>query len=76
MSTVEEGGQEEGVGAAIGVPLIYLEAEGDGLVGTYTSCDHKVGEPDMGGTHGVGDEADMGGGGQQICIAKVTGPNG
>ena len=62
MPTVEEGSQEEGVGAAIGVPRIYLEAEGDCLVGTYTSCDQKVGDPGMGGTHGVGDEADVGGG--------------
>ena len=51
-----------------------MPMEGDGFVGPFH---HEVGEEvGVGGTHGVGDEADMGGGGQQICIAKVTGPNG
>jgi hypothetical protein len=34
--------------------------EGDGLVGSYASCDHEVDEEaGMGGVHGVGDEADV-----------------
>jgi hypothetical protein len=37
------------------------------------SCDHKVGEDNgVGGTHGVGEEADVEGGSQQICVAEVT----
>ena len=37
------------------------------------SCDHEVGK-DAGveGAHGVGEEADVGGGGQQTCVAEVT----
>jgi hypothetical protein len=55
VSTTEEGGQEEGVGMAIGGPRICLAVEGDGSVGPYVSCDHEVGEK-----AGVGD------GGQHI----------
>jgi hypothetical protein len=29
-------------------------------------------EAGVGGRHGVGDEADMGGGGQHICVTEVT----
>jgi len=73
VSTVEEGGQEEGVGVAIGGTRICLAVEGDGLVGPYASCDNKVGEEDgVGGAHEVGNDASMGGGGQQICVAEVT----
>ena len=69
----EEGGQEEGVGVAIGGPHICLAVEGDGLVGPYASCDHEVGEEaGVGGAHEVGDDAGVGGGGQQICVAEVT----
>ena len=37
------------------------------------SCDHEVGK-DAGveGAHGVGEEADVGCGGQQTCVAEVT----
>jgi hypothetical protein len=56
----EEGDQEEGVNAAIGGPRSCLAMEGDGLVGSYASCDHEVDEEaGMGGVHGVGDEADV-----------------
>ena len=72
MSKTEEGGQKEGIGAEIGGPLICLAVEGDGLVGPYASYDHEVGDlATVGGTQGVGDETDVGGGGQQICVAKV-----
>jgi hypothetical protein len=38
--------------------------EGDGFMGPYASCDHEVDEEaSVGGTHEVGDVADMGGGG-------------
>jgi hypothetical protein len=37
------------------------------------SCDHKFGKDAGGeGTHGVGKEADVGGGGQQTCVVEVT----
>jgi hypothetical protein len=37
------------------------------------SFDHKVSEDvGVGGAHGVGVEADVGGGDQQTCVAKVT----
>jgi hypothetical protein len=39
---MEEGGQEEGVGVAIGGTHICLAEEGDGLVELYASCDHEV----------------------------------
>jgi hypothetical protein len=65
VSMMEEGGQEEGVGVAIGGPRISLVVDGDSLVGLYANCDHKVGEEDgVGGTHEVGDDAVVGGGGQ------------
>jgi hypothetical protein len=42
-----------------------LVVDGDSLVGLYANCDHKVGEEDgVGGTHEVGDDAVVGGGGQ------------
>jgi hypothetical protein len=54
---MEEDGQEEGVGTAIGEYRIYLDVDGNGLVGLYASCDHEIGEEaGMGGDHGVGDE--------------------
>jgi hypothetical protein len=41
-----------------------LPMAGDGFVGPYASCDHKVGEEaGVGGVHGVGDVAYVGGGG-------------
>jgi hypothetical protein len=64
VSTVEEGSLEEGVGAVIGGRRISLPMEGDGFMALCASCDHEVGEEaGMGGTHGVGDVADVGGGG-------------
>jgi hypothetical protein len=55
VSTTEEGGQEEGGDAVIGGLRICLAMEGDGLIGSSTSCDHKVGK-----------EAGMEDSGQQI----------
>ena len=64
----EEGGEKEGIGAAIGGPLICLAMEGDSLVGGV----HGVGkEARVGGVLGVGDTTDVGGGGQHICVAEV-----
>jgi hypothetical protein len=52
----EEGGEEAGVGVAIGKASHLLLA-----------LDHEVGEEaTVGGAHEVGKEAGMGGGGQQI----------
>ena len=60
----KEGSQEEGVGAAIGERHICLPMKGNSFVGPYASCDHEVGEEaNVGGAHGVGDVADVGGGG-------------
>jgi hypothetical protein len=54
VSTAEEGGQEEGVGVAIGEPRICWH---------WTT---KLAEVTVGGAHEVGKEAGVGGGGQQI----------
>ena len=41
-----------------------MPMEGNGFVGPYASCDHKVDEEaGVGGAHRVGDVADVGGGG-------------
>jgi hypothetical protein len=37
----EEGGQEKGIGAAIGEPHICLAMEVNGLVEPYISCGHE-----------------------------------
>ena len=40
------------------------------LFGSLVSCNHEDGmDAGMGGDHGVGEETDVGGGAQQICIA-------
>jgi hypothetical protein len=73
MPTVVEGSQEECVDAVNGGLCICLPMEGDVLAGSCANYDHKDGEEaGVGGAHGVGVEADVGGGGQQICVAEVT----
>lgn len=73
MSAALEGGQEEGVGAAIGGLRICLPVEGDGWGRPCASCDHEVGkEAGVVGAHGAGEDADVGGGGLRICLARVT----
>ena len=43
------------------------------MEGPCASCAHEDGEEaGVDDTHEVGEEADMGGGGQQTCIAEVT----
>ena len=64
MSTVVEGSQEVGIDTANGGLGICLPVEGDGLVRPCTNCDHEDGEEDgVDDTHGVGEEANVGGGG-------------
>jgi hypothetical protein len=73
VPTAEEGGQEEGMNAAIGGPHTCLAMEGNGLVGLHASCDHEVGEKaGVGSARPVGDEVDVGGGDHQLCVAEVT----
>ena len=73
MSTVVEGCQDECVDAMNGGLRICLPVEGDSLAGPCASCDREDGEEaSVGGAHGVGMEASVGGGGQQICAAEVT----
>lgn len=58
VSTVEEeGSQEESIGIAIRGPHI---------------CFAKLRPRSMGDAHKTDEEADAGGGGQQICVTKVT----
>jgi hypothetical protein len=62
--SMTEKGSQEGVGAVIGGRCICLPIEGDSFMGPNASCNHEVGEKaSVGGAHGVGDVADMGGGG-------------
>ena len=43
------------------------------MEGSCASCAHEDGEETgVGGTHKVGEEAGVRGGGQQICVAEVT----
>ena len=73
VSTVVEGSHEECVDVANGGLRICLPEEGDGLAGSCANYGHEDGEEaGVGGAHGVGVEADVGGGGQQICVAEVT----
>jgi hypothetical protein len=63
MSTTVEGGREEDLARRL-----------EGFASVWQlNCDHEVGE-DVGveGAHGIGEEADVGGGGQQTCVAEVT----
>jgi hypothetical protein len=58
---------------AIGGSRISFGNEGRRFGETVCQCDHKVDEEvGVGDAHGVGEEADVGDSGQQICIAKVT----
>jgi hypothetical protein len=64
VSTVVEGSHDECVDAANGGLRICLPVEGDGLEGLCANCDHEDGkEGGVCGAHGVGMEADVGGGG-------------
>jgi hypothetical protein len=55
----------------IGGLRTFLAMEGNGLVGPYATCNHEDGkEAGVGSAHGVGDEADAGGGGQQIVLPR------
>jgi hypothetical protein len=61
---VVEGSQEECVDAVNEGFRIGLPVEGDGLAGSCANCDHEDGEEaGVGDAHGVGVEADVGGGG-------------
>lgn len=43
------------------------------LFDSLVSCVHEVcKDVGVGGAHGVGEKADVGGGGQQTCVAEVT----
>ena len=64
MSTMVEGSQDECVDAANGGLGVCLLVEGSGLVRPCANSAHKDGEEaGMDGAHGVGEEADVGGGG-------------
>ena len=59
-----EGSQEECVDAANGGLGVCLPVDGGGLVRPCANCDHEDGEEDgVDDTHGVGEEANVGGGG-------------
>jgi hypothetical protein len=62
VSTVMEDSHDECVDAANGGLHICLLVEGDGPTG-LRHCDHEDGEEaGVGGTYGIGEEADVGGG--------------
>jgi hypothetical protein len=65
VCTTADGGREDGIWRG--------DWRVSYLFGSLVSCNHEVGEDaSVGGTHGVGEEADVEGAGQQTCVAVVT----